>query len=454
MIYMKNKLHSGILIFMSALGSLVSLSAQLTDIAEKEANAHSAFQNGRYELALHHYNELKDIFRHNPEYQYYIGRCLLEMDKDVNETIDNLRFAALKGEKDDAWFFLGKAYHTNADYEKAVYAYKRFLKLGKRPAIKQLRVKEAMVLAENESNLLPVRNRVIAEKNNLPAIEELQPQTERDDRSAPADELEKSVEKEQEHEVAMAVPGDVNLTRALDLQLAADSLNRKAKTLRAGLKEDVTDEERSRLIAEIAHLEKNAHRFRKEADELFDTIQQNLAAEQAGDTVKPHEFIELKEEIDGIKVYQYKTDILNQHDSSESQKTDSTATRDKAHGYNGSSDEDLFFTGKKVYDKYNPIPPRIIVPDKLVYHIQLGVFSKKLDPDSFEAISPVYYEEMKDRGLFKYYAGLFFTYSSAGEAHKIVKSRGYPDSFVVAFHEGIQISVDKARQIEYVQIKF
>jgi hypothetical protein len=49
---------------------------------------------------------------------------------------------------------------------------------------------------------------------------------------------------------------------------------------------------------------------------------------------------------------------------------------------------------------------------------------------------------------------LFFSYQAAGEAHIKLKSGGYPDSFIVAFYKGEQISLDKARQIEYAQIKF
>ena len=452
--YRPGNLHFSLLIIILAVSFFISSSAQITDFTAKEEQAHSAFMNERFEQALNHYNELKDIFQQNPEYHYYIGRCLMEMNENTIETTDNLRFAAIRGERQDAWFFLGRVYHLGADYEKAVYAYKRYMKLGKKSDIKRLRVKEALILAENRGNLSTVKSQVSPEKIDVAAEESGNHQSYENHRAPSAAESKKGNNSKAEDKDVNAMYNDDDLTKALNLQLVADSLNRTAKMKRSDLKETEVTEERSRLIAEISHLEKDSHKIQKEADKLFEGMQKDTFPESADDTVKSHEFIELKEEINGIKVYQFKTDYVGDEVSSAIQKTNTSTKEDKDNGHLGSKDDDLFFTGKYVYSGSNPIPLRKLYPDKLVYHLQLGVFSKKLDHDSFGAVAPIYYEEIENKGLFKYYAGLFFSYKAAGEAHIIIKSRGYPDSFIVAFNEGRQISVEEARQIEYAQIKF
>ena len=453
--YQSGNLHLRLLMILLAGSFFISLSAQITDFAAKEHKAHSAFINGRFEQALGHYVELKDIFQQNPEYHYYIGRCLMEMNKNTAETIDNLRFAAIRGEQKDAWFFLGRAYHLNSDYEKAVYAYKRYLKLGKRSDIKRLKVKKALILAEKEDNPAIVRGLESPEKVDIFTRGNGNQETYEMNPVLPSVESKNDNSTKAEKKDVNEAYNDVGLTTAMNLQLVADSLNRTAKMKRSELKGTEVREERNRLIEEISDLENNSRKIQKEADKLFEGMQQDTSLPKAGnDTVKSHEFIELKEEINGIKVYQFKTDGVEHEISDVIEKTDTSVKEDKDNGHKGSTMEDLFFTGKNVYSENHPIPLRKTYPDKLVYHIQLGVFSKKPEYDSFGAMAPVYYEEIENKGLFKYYAGLFFSYKAAGDAHIIIKSRGFPDSFIVAFNEGKQISVDRARQIEYDQIKF
>ena len=435
--YRSGNLHFSLLIIFLAVSFFISLSAQITDFEVKEQKAHSAFMNGRFEQALSRYNELKDIFQQNPEYHYFIGRCLIEMNKNTSETIDNLRFAAIKGEQKDAWFYLGRVYHLNTEYAKAVYAYKRYMKLGKKSEIKRLRVKEALIQAKNEGNLSIVKGTESPEKVNVATEGGVNQESYENDRApSPAESMSVNETKAGEEDVKV-IYNDVDLTKALNLQLVADSLNRTAKMKRSDLKENEVTEERSRLIAEIGHLEGESRKIQKEADKLFEDMQKITYPESRDDTVKSHEFIELKEEINGIKVYQFKTDKVRDTITPAIQIINTSTKEDKDNDPEGST-----------------IKLRKIYPDTLVYHIQLGVFSKKLEYDSFDTVAPIYYEEIENKGLFKYYAGLFFSYKAAGEAHTNIKSRGYPDSFIVAFNEGKQISVDKARQIEFVQIKF
>jgi hypothetical protein len=91
------------------------------------------------------------------------------------------------------------------------------------------------------------------------------------------------------------------------------------------------------------------------------------------------------------------------------------------------------------------------LPDGLLFRIQLGVFSKPVLNDTFKGLSPVSYEIVD--GKIKYYAGIFYSSESAAKALKDVREYGFSDSFLVPFYNGKIISIEKAKEIEYSQIK-
>ncbi|HJX71697.1 MAG TPA: hypothetical protein VJ346_07090, partial [Bacteroidales bacterium] len=407
---LKVRFHTGFMFFLSFILSFTVLSAQVTDYAGMAEKARSEFVNGRYGEALVYYRELKALFRQNPEYQYYIGRSLLKLDQYAEETIDNLRFAAIKGDMDDAWFFLGKAYHLNGEYEKAVHAYQRFMALGKKSDIRQLKVKELLDMAENESKFSSGKLPMVASRNNKDekkeeisdvneknnemssgkstAVNEALTEAEsvnymektsvENNRKIPDDASdEKAVDKN------MLQQNDANLIKALDLQLIADSLNRTARMKRDDLKETELSGDRNELIVEISHLEKESRKIQKEADDLFISMRKSTLNESMDDTIRDDEIIELKDEINGIKVYQYKADAFADKDHFASRKTETSEDEENKNEKMDAAGNELLFPDRCIYSGNNPIPARYHYPDKLVYHIQLGVFSKKAGHDSF-----------------------------------------------------------------------
>jgi tetratricopeptide (TPR) repeat protein len=498
MIYnLTGRLRTGFFFLLPFILLCTVLPAQVTGYAELAEKARIEFINGRYGEALVYYRELKSLFLQNPEYQYYIGRCLLKLEQYHEETIDNLRFAAIKGDKYDAWFFLGKAYHMNGEYEKAVYAYKRFRAYGKKSDIRQLRVKELQDMAENEGHLSSGRVSCIEKKDNTSsgkteitemidimeetssresaAVNDTRKEAEitNDIKRISAENNHKTVDAFSSEEVNkdMHVQNDANLTKAMELQLIADSLNRSAKMKRAELKETEPPGKRKELIDAISSLEEESRKIQKEADALFRSMQKTLPAEPEislytddfNDPVTIRDMIddstndriiELKEEINGIKVYQYKTGLTVDENPVDSQESAAPDYKGKIEGATIPAGDVLYFPETCIYNENNPFPARCQYPERLVYHVQLGVLSKKASHDAFGALAPICYEEIADRGVFKYYAGLFFSYKAADEALVILRSRGYHDSFIVSFYKGRQIPLDKARQIEYAQIKF
>jgi len=88
-----------------------------------------------------------------------------------------------------------------------------------------------------------------------------------------------------------------------------------------------------------------------------------------------------------------------------------------------------------------------MVPDGLVYKVQLGYYPIGVDIDNFHGLFPITGETVK-QDLVRIYAGLFFSYSEASKGNKYIRENAIPNSFVVPFHNGKKISMSQAIEIE------
>lgn len=81
------------------------------------------------------------------------------------------------------------------------------------------------------------------------------------------------------------------------------------------------------------------------------------------------------------------------------------------------------------------------------YSIQLYVTSHKAQLRQLKGLSPVF-EQRQTSGKYLYTAGIFRTYKEALSQINIVKKRGFPSAFLVAYRDGKSISVNEARKAE------
>jgi hypothetical protein len=151
--------------------------------------------------------------------------------------------------------------------------------------------------------------------------------------------------------------------------------------------------------------------------------------------------IKLVREINGIKVYQY---VNPGSDGLSSDSALTAASGDIKH-------DEFEILNSSPYNESNPIPADISLPDGLIFRIQLGVYSKPVSFNTFGGMYPVSCEETK--GLIKYYTGIFGTSEKANRALEKVREYGFSDSFIVPFYNGRKITIEKAKEIEYTQIK-
>lgn len=102
------------------------------------------------------------------------------------------------------------------------------------------------------------------------------------------------------------------------------------------------------------------------------------------------------------------------------------------------------------YSIVNPIPEQLNFPSGVIYTIQLGAFSKKVEPTFFGGIQPIVAEFLNDRKLIKYYAGVFSDYSIADSSLQIVKKAGFKEAFIVAYYDNKKIPLNRAQELEKI----
>jgi hypothetical protein len=88
------------------------------------------------------------------------------------------------------------------------------------------------------------------------------------------------------------------------------------------------------------------------------------------------------------------------------------------------------------------------IPAGLVYRIQIGVFSKQMEPSFFKGISPVAGFRIPGTGSTKYFAGQFRRMGDASQAVVTVRQLGFKDSFVTAVLDGKAVSLERASLME------
>ncbi len=211
------------------------------------------------------------------------------------------------------------------------------------------------------------------------------------------------------------------LAEALVLQLRADSLARITRDRRILAKETPDAELKKQLVSEIIQSEKEAKATQRLADQKFTEARKLKSDYQA-----PHEPDGLITTAESLPV------------PGESKPV-------------GLDEFDLI--ERSPYSDSNPIPLGLAVFPGLVYRIQIGVFSKIKPPDAFGGITPILYEHINGNGVYKYYAGLFYSMNAVNGALEKVRAQGFPDAFVVAFENGKPISTEKAREIEFAGFK-
>ena len=252
------------------------------------------------------------------------------------------------------------------------------------------------------------------------------------------------------------------LSRAFKHQAAADSLSELATNARIRIRESNDPNDKWVWQKQIMVWERKAKSKQLQADEMYAMLHEGNERDQE---VKHPETIAIDTVINDITVYKYTgtgspASPKPEPVASEPQKALAlksepyTPLKKEAKSKStdgriaGQSMSRFQILSASPYSASNPIPLDVSLPYGVFYRIQLGAFGKEIDQDVFGGISPVTGETVKDKGLTRYYAGKFISYSDASTALQKVRNNGYPDAFIVAYYNGQRTSSSKARALE------
>jgi hypothetical protein len=219
------------------------------------------------------------------------------------------------------------------------------------------------------------------------------------------------------------------LALALMHQAVSDSLKDLATKARIKVRESDDPNDRWVWQKQIMVWEKKANDEEQLADQLYAQMEMERQEESNRQAVNPPESIEVDRKVGDITVYRYKKPQSGSPSASTPVKR-------------------FDILGQSPYSASNPIPMNVPIQPGTFYRIQLGAFGMEIPSDAFGGITPITGEYLKERGLVKYYAGRFSRYDDASTALPRIHSQGYEDAFIVAWYNGIQVSTQKAKQLE------
>jgi len=146
---------------------------------QEQAVEDAAFQNistGNYQKAGEEFSQLLSVYRKSATYNFYYGVCLVEQNKNIDEALKYIKYAERSGlGEDDAIeldYYLGRVYHLNYNFDKALEYYQKFKQELGNDAIKLYDIDKEIRMAKNGreliqyiSDLVVVENKKISKDN-------------------------------------------------------------------------------------------------------------------------------------------------------------------------------------------------------------------------------------------------------------------------------------------------
>ncbi len=110
------------------------------------------------------------------------------------------------------------------------------------------------------------------------------------------------------------------------------------------------------------------------------------------------------------------------------------------------SDQMFIEVDRAAYSDERPIPIDPVMPDGLIFQVQIGAFRNPIPQDHFAQFAPVMGQKL-DNGITRYRAGIFRVYKEALDARDLIREKGYSDAFVVVYLDGEKLTGPQARDI-------
>ncbi|MCK4880821.1 MAG: hypothetical protein KAS82_09180, partial [Bacteroidales bacterium] len=131
---------------------------QSVEIRQLKESSLSSFDQGNYRSALSGFRTLLEIEGDDPLYNYYTGRCLVELNEALDEAIELLYGASRNSLYPDAVFYLGKAYYLNYNFQDARSCYEKYEMTASRQDRKRHNVKHLIGTCRSASEITSTYN--------------------------------------------------------------------------------------------------------------------------------------------------------------------------------------------------------------------------------------------------------------------------------------------------------
>lgn len=163
----------GFFLSITVFSLLFSLNVSAQNTPEYKAKVKSAatlFKDKNYEKALEYYLQLDSIVDEDePEYRFRIAVCYLntfiDKTKAIPYLLDTRNYFYEKGEEENYYFYLGKAYHLAYRFDEAIMAYDKFIKLVSKRDRRVPKILREIEMCMNGKNL--IKNAVEVDIENL-----------------------------------------------------------------------------------------------------------------------------------------------------------------------------------------------------------------------------------------------------------------------------------------------
>ncbi|MCU0460192.1 MAG: hypothetical protein MUE37_14015 [Bacteroidales bacterium] len=103
---------------------------------------------------------------------------------------------------------------------------------------------------------------------------------------------------------------------------------------------------------------------------------------------------------------------------------------------------------RQAYSDASPVPVEPVMPDGLMYTIQIAAFRNDVAPSLFKGLSPVYGKKRQGSDAVFYYTGMFRRIDDARKVLPDARGAGFPDAFIIAMMDGTQVSMERAALLE------
>lgn len=234
------------------------------------------------------------------------------------------------------------------------------------------------------------------------------------------------------------------LNEAMHFQLQSDSLGRVSEDLKQKMENSKNEGEKEKFRKTISTLDSRSKTAQQKADEYYDkarAFEKTVTANISKNKENPRSSPDLvKNALKGKK----------QPDNKSNSETENKTEKQKTAFKPPQSRIIYEFKIMSVspYASANQIPLNQPLPEGLIYRIQMGSFSKSIEPERFKGIVPISGETVQNGAITKYYAGLFSKNADAEKALNKIREIGFKDAFIIAFYNGHTIPSNRARELE------